>query len=197
MQFRKQLNTFFQILNASVYDFSDQTLNIFMLVFTFHVDNHCDSITNSFFLNLTPERLPVSVSIPATTRTSDSIAVATGSLPASYNPVRVRNKENEGNGEDDYLWLSHCQSQLRWSPFRKWSESSFSASTGATVRRRCWLESQNETKTSELALERLKAASALPCLHRANCRLQVNNCVTENIGAFSSWQSSFQGQKKT
>lgn len=59
------------------------------------------------------ERLPVSSSIPATTRTSDTIAMATGSLPAPYDPVRVRNKENEGNSEDDYLWLSHCQSQLR------------------------------------------------------------------------------------
>lgn len=69
--------------------------------------------TNHSSVIVIESQLPVSLSIPATTRTGDLVAMATGSLPAPYDPVRVRNKENEGNGEDDYLWLSHCQSQLR------------------------------------------------------------------------------------
>ncbi|KAM9335761.1 GRB2-associated-binding protein 1-like [Symphorus nematophorus] len=64
-----------------------------------------------------PERPPVSgsSSITAMTPTSGTTAVTTvtGSVPPPYDPVSVRNLGHDGNAEDDYLWLSHCQSHIR------------------------------------------------------------------------------------
>lgn len=64
-----------------------------------------------------PERPPVSVSssITAMTPTSGTAAIpaVTGSVPHPYDPVSVRNLEHHGNTEEDYLWLSHCQSHIR------------------------------------------------------------------------------------
>ncbi|XP_054457456.1 GRB2-associated-binding protein 1-like [Anoplopoma fimbria] len=61
-----------------------------------------------------PERPPVSgsSSIPAMTMGS-GIATATGSVPPPYDPVNVRNLLHDVNAEEDYLWLSHCQSHIR------------------------------------------------------------------------------------
>ncbi|XP_037615379.1 GRB2-associated-binding protein 1-like isoform X2 [Sebastes umbrosus] len=63
-----------------------------------------------------PERPPVSgsSSVTAMTPTSGTAAVATvaGLLPPPYDPVNVRNLEPDGNAEEDYLWLSHCQSHI-------------------------------------------------------------------------------------
>nr|XP_020513885.1 GRB2-associated-binding protein 1-like [Labrus bergylta] len=56
-----------------------------------------------------PDR--TSVSTTSSTSGPTSIALATGSVPPPYNPVRVRN--SDGNTEDDYMWLSHCQSHIR------------------------------------------------------------------------------------
>ncbi|XP_049423999.1 GRB2-associated-binding protein 1-like [Epinephelus fuscoguttatus] len=62
-----------------------------------------------------PERPPVSGSstIPAMTPTSGTVTTVMGSLPPPYDPVGVRNLEHDGNAEEDYLWLSHCQSHIR------------------------------------------------------------------------------------
>ncbi|XP_054863402.1 GRB2-associated-binding protein 1-like isoform X1 [Amphiprion ocellaris] len=60
-----------------------------------------------------PDRTPAS--IPSTTPTGGtaSIATVTGSVPPPYDPVSVRHLDNDGSSEDDYLWLSHCQSHIR------------------------------------------------------------------------------------
>ncbi|XP_073331200.1 GRB2-associated-binding protein 1-like [Pagrus major] len=62
-----------------------------------------------------PERPPISSSssITAMTQTSGTAAVttATGSVPPPYDPVRIL--EHGGSVEEDYLWLSHCQSHIR------------------------------------------------------------------------------------
>uniref|UniRef100_A0A4W6CBJ4 PH domain-containing protein n=1 Tax=Lates calcarifer TaxID=8187 RepID=A0A4W6CBJ4_LATCA len=67
-----------------------------------------------------PDRPPVSgpssvtamtpTSSNATPTTTTSIAV---SVPPPYDPVNVRHLEPDGNAEEDYLWLSHCQSHIR------------------------------------------------------------------------------------
>ncbi|XP_051256015.1 GRB2-associated-binding protein 1 [Dicentrarchus labrax] len=61
------------------------------------------------------ERPPVSgsSSITATTPTSGSATMVTGSVPPPYDPVSVRNMQPDANAEEDYLWLSHCQSHIR------------------------------------------------------------------------------------
>lgn len=55
-----------------------------------------------------PDRLNTSSTIGP-----GSISMITGTVPPPYDPVRVRNSDHEGNTEDDYLWLSHCQSHMR------------------------------------------------------------------------------------
>nr|XP_046236981.1 GRB2-associated-binding protein 1-like [Scatophagus argus] len=57
-------------------------------------------------------RAPGSSSITPTSGTA-TIATATGSVPPPYDPVRVKNPGQAGSGEEDYLWLSHCQSHIR------------------------------------------------------------------------------------
>ncbi|KAM3590778.1 uncharacterized protein V6R79_016488 [Siganus canaliculatus] len=59
-----------------------------------------------------PERPSVSgsTSIPAMTPTTGAM---TASVPPPYDPVSVRNLSQDGSTEDDYLWLSHCQSHIR------------------------------------------------------------------------------------
>ncbi|KAG7218581.1 hypothetical protein INR49_020166 [Caranx melampygus] len=77
-----------------------------------------------------PERPPVSGSssvatVTATTTTRSGPAAATtttttttttpvtGSVPPPYDPVCVRQLEPNSHAEEDYLWLSHCQSHIR------------------------------------------------------------------------------------
>ncbi|XP_022616848.1 GRB2-associated-binding protein 1-like [Seriola dumerili] len=64
-----------------------------------------------------PERPPVSGSSSVTTVTSTSgtgaITTVAGSVPPPYDPVSVRQLEPDGHAEEDYLWLSHCQSHIR------------------------------------------------------------------------------------
>ncbi|KAM9424056.1 GRB2-associated-binding protein 1-like [Pholidichthys leucotaenia] len=58
---------------------------------------------------------------PPNSSSSSSIATSgpaltstiTGSVPPPYDPVSVRHLETDGNLEEDYLWLSHCQSHIR------------------------------------------------------------------------------------
>ncbi|XP_047428953.1 GRB2-associated-binding protein 1-like isoform X2 [Mugil cephalus] len=63
-----------------------------------------------------PERPLISIS---TTTSNISISGSaptsrvTGTAPLSYDPVTVRHMEPDCNAEDDYLWLSHCQSHIR------------------------------------------------------------------------------------
>lgn len=56
-----------------------------------------------------PDRPPLSVpsSVPVT---SGSTAV---SMPPPYDPVSVQQQDSDPNAEDDYLWLSNCQSHIR------------------------------------------------------------------------------------
>jgi len=37
----------------------------------------------------------------------------TGSVPPPYDPVSVRSLVTGGNADENYLWLSHCQSHIR------------------------------------------------------------------------------------
>ncbi|XP_069374891.1 GRB2-associated-binding protein 1-like isoform X2 [Paralichthys olivaceus] len=64
-----------------------------------------------------PERPPVSGPPPITAVTPSSgiatISTVAGSIPPPYDPVSVRRLEPDGHTEDDYLWLSHCQSHIR------------------------------------------------------------------------------------
>lgn len=64
-----------------------------------------------------PDRPPTSglssIAAMTTTRGAGTVATVTGSVPPPYDPVRVRHLESEGSMEDDYLWLSHCQSHIR------------------------------------------------------------------------------------
>ncbi|KAM7366558.1 hypothetical protein PAMP_015991 [Pampus punctatissimus] len=66
---------------------------------------------------LFPERLPVSVPSSITTITPTSgtatITTVTESVPPPYDPVKVRQLEPDSSIEEDYLWLSHCQSHIR------------------------------------------------------------------------------------
>ncbi|XP_039997185.1 GRB2-associated-binding protein 1-like [Xiphias gladius] len=70
-----------------------------------------------------PERPPVSrpSSVTAMTPTSGNATVTTvaGSVPPPYDPVSVRPLEPDGHTEEDYLWLSHCQSHIR-PPLGSW-----------------------------------------------------------------------------
>ncbi|XP_071315633.1 GRB2-associated-binding protein 1-like isoform X2 [Trachinotus anak] len=63
------------------------------------------------------ERPPVSSSSSVTTVTSTSgtaaITTVAGSVPPPYDPVSVRQLEPDSHTEEDYLWLSHCQSHIR------------------------------------------------------------------------------------
>ncbi|XP_034531920.1 GRB2-associated-binding protein 1-like isoform X2 [Notolabrus celidotus] len=54
-----------------------------------------------------------SVSSSSSTSTTSSTTMVTGSVPPPYDPVRVRNSNPDGHAEEDYLWLSHCQSHIR------------------------------------------------------------------------------------
>ncbi|XP_037540391.1 GRB2-associated-binding protein 1 [Nematolebias whitei] len=60
-----------------------------------------------------PERI-VSSSSSSTSVTSGAPAVSmvTGSVPPPYEPVGVHHLEHESSTEDDYLWLSNCQSYI-------------------------------------------------------------------------------------
>ncbi|KAM7376975.1 hypothetical protein PAMA_013656 [Pampus argenteus] len=64
-----------------------------------------------------PERPPVSVPASITTITPTSgtagITTVTESVPPPYDPVKVRQLEPDSSIEEDYLWLSHCQSHIR------------------------------------------------------------------------------------
>ncbi|TDG99468.1 hypothetical protein EPR50_G00195010 [Perca flavescens] len=61
-----------------------------------------------------PAKLPASGSSSITAMTpTASITMVTGTVPPPYDPVSVRNLEHDGNAEEDYLWLSHCQSHIR------------------------------------------------------------------------------------
>ncbi|XP_035005368.1 GRB2-associated-binding protein 1 isoform X1 [Hippoglossus stenolepis] len=64
-----------------------------------------------------PERPRVSgpPSVTAVTPSSGMAAISTaaGSVPPPYDPVSVRRLEPDGHTEDNYLWLSHCQSHIR------------------------------------------------------------------------------------
>lgn len=48
-----------------------------------------------------------------TTRATPTISMVTGSIPPPYDPVNVRHLEHDSSAEDDYLWLSNCQSHTR------------------------------------------------------------------------------------
>ncbi|KAM4564335.1 GRB2-associated-binding protein 1-like isoform 1-T1 [Fundulus diaphanus] len=48
-----------------------------------------------------------------TTRGTPSISMVTGSIPPPYDPVSVRHLEHDSSAEEDYLWLSNCQSHTR------------------------------------------------------------------------------------
>ncbi|XP_028263119.1 GRB2-associated-binding protein 1-like [Parambassis ranga] len=58
------------------------------------------------------DRPPVSTSTPPTSGTSTNSTV-TGSVPPPYDPVSVQHLDPDGSAEEDYLWLSHCQSHIR------------------------------------------------------------------------------------
>ncbi|XP_029381778.1 GRB2-associated-binding protein 1-like isoform X2 [Echeneis naucrates] len=64
-----------------------------------------------------PDRPPVSSSSSVTTVTSPrsaaTITTVAGSAPPPYDPVNVRQLEPDSHAEEDYLWLSHCQSHIR------------------------------------------------------------------------------------
>ncbi|KAF3698022.1 GRB2-associated-binding protein 1 [Channa argus] len=65
-----------------------------------------------------PETPPVSGSAPVTvmppTNGIGTITTVTGSVPPPYDPVSVQPLEADSNaGEEDYMWLSHCQSHIR------------------------------------------------------------------------------------
>lgn len=90
--------------------------------FSFVVDTKFDVTScvamyhfSGFCFSTVPERPPVSASssIRTMTPSSDSIAAVTGSVPPPYDPVSVQNVGHDGGGEEDYLWLSQCQSHIR------------------------------------------------------------------------------------
>uniref|UniRef100_A0A087X536 PH domain-containing protein n=1 Tax=Poecilia formosa TaxID=48698 RepID=A0A087X536_POEFO len=58
-----------------------------------------------------------SASVTAT-RGTPTITMVTGSIPPPYDPVSVRHLEHDSSAEDDYLWLSNCQSHTRTTPKR-------------------------------------------------------------------------------
>uniref|UniRef100_UPI003AAF8AE9 GRB2-associated-binding protein 1-like n=1 Tax=Centroberyx gerrardi TaxID=166262 RepID=UPI003AAF8AE9 len=64
-----------------------------------------------------PERLPVSAPSSVTTTTTTAshapVTTVTGSVPTPYDPVSGQHLESDSTTEEDYLWLSHCQSHTR------------------------------------------------------------------------------------
>ncbi|XP_030608903.1 GRB2-associated-binding protein 1-like isoform X1 [Archocentrus centrarchus] len=63
-----------------------------------------------------PERPLVSSSTSTTSMTPVSgttTSTMTGSVPPPYHPVSLQHLEPDGNSEEDYLWLSQCQSHIR------------------------------------------------------------------------------------
>ncbi|XP_072231980.1 GRB2-associated-binding protein 1-like [Leuresthes tenuis] len=54
-----------------------------------------------------------SSSSASTTSGTPTISTVTGSVPPPYDPVSVRHLEHDSSAEDDYLWLSNCQSHTR------------------------------------------------------------------------------------
>ncbi|XP_041841118.1 GRB2-associated-binding protein 1-like isoform X2 [Melanotaenia boesemani] len=64
-----------------------------------------------------PERPSSSSSSSVTSMTTTSgtptITMVTGSVPSPYDPVSVRHLDQDSSAEDDYLWLSNCQSHIR------------------------------------------------------------------------------------
>ncbi|KAM6909086.1 GRB2-associated-binding protein 1-like [Xenentodon cancila] len=42
-----------------------------------------------------------------------SVSMVTGSVPSPYDAVSVQHLEHDSSTEDDYLWLSNCQSHIR------------------------------------------------------------------------------------
>ncbi|KAM4714495.1 GRB2-associated-binding protein 1-like isoform 2-T2 [Anableps anableps] len=51
-----------------------------------------------------------------TTRGTPTITMVTGAIPPPYDPVSVRHLEHDTSAEDDYLWLSNCQSHTSLPP---------------------------------------------------------------------------------
>ncbi|XP_076019261.1 GRB2-associated-binding protein 1-like isoform X2 [Genypterus blacodes] len=70
------------------------------------------------------ERLPVSGSTTTTTSSTVPIAMATRSAPPPCDPVSLAHLETDRTTEEDYLWLSHCQSHIRMAP---WNVSTVSS----------------------------------------------------------------------
>ncbi|XP_029932208.1 GRB2-associated-binding protein 1-like [Myripristis murdjan] len=61
-----------------------------------------------------PDKFPVAAASSSVTRHNPTAAATmTGSVPAPYDPVSVRHLEPNSTTEEDYLWLSHCQSHTR------------------------------------------------------------------------------------
>ncbi|XP_038154973.1 GRB2-associated-binding protein 1-like [Cyprinodon tularosa] len=58
------------------------------------------------------ERTPNSTSV-TTSRGTPAISMVTVSLPTPYDPVSVRHLEHVSGAEEDYLWLSNCQTHTR------------------------------------------------------------------------------------
>ncbi|XP_054916862.1 GRB2-associated-binding protein 1-like isoform X2 [Poeciliopsis prolifica] len=53
-----------------------------------------------------------STSVTAT-RGTPTTTMVSGSIPPPYDPVGVRHLEHDSSAEDDYLWLSNCQTHTR------------------------------------------------------------------------------------
>lgn len=60
-----------------------------------------------------PVRPPTSSASIIPSINSTAVSTITGSVPPPYDPVSVRHLEPDGGLEEDYLWLSHCQTQIR------------------------------------------------------------------------------------
>ncbi|KAF7229692.1 GRB2-associated-binding protein 1 isoform X1 [Nothobranchius furzeri] len=57
-------------------------------------------------------RLSSASTCVTTTSGTPSISMVTGSVPPPYDPVGVRHLEHDSSTEEDYLWLSNCQSHM-------------------------------------------------------------------------------------
>ncbi|XP_034019999.1 GRB2-associated-binding protein 1-like isoform X1 [Thalassophryne amazonica] len=64
----------------------------------------------------TEGRVPITSSHLTVTSTSATVTTETGSVLPPYEPVNVQHLEFDGSSEEDYLWLSHCQSRIRSPP---------------------------------------------------------------------------------
>uniref|UniRef100_A0A3Q2ZQG1 GRB2-associated-binding protein 1-like n=1 Tax=Kryptolebias marmoratus TaxID=37003 RepID=A0A3Q2ZQG1_KRYMA len=63
-----------------------------------------------------PEKLVSSSSASTsvtTTGGTPAVSMVTGSVPPPYDPVNVSHLEHDSSTEEDYLWLSNCQSHIR------------------------------------------------------------------------------------